>query len=71
MVYRAYRIPYEWIPQVEKPDEIPVPRLDNSKFRVTELSGKKRRAITTLKRGGRVNPDPQLCVIPEPTDSSE
>lgn len=67
MVYRAYRVPYEWIPQVEQTDEIPVPRLDNSKFRVTELSGKKRWAITTLIRGGRVNPDPQLCVVPDPT----
>ncbi|NKB70028.1 MAG: thioredoxin [Candidatus Latescibacteria bacterium] len=65
MVYRAYRLPYEWIPQVEKPEEIPVPRLDNSKFRVTELSGEEKRAITTLKRGGKVNPDPQLCVVPD------
>ena len=65
MVYRAYRLPYEWIPHIEKPEEIPVPRLDNSKFRVTELSDKDRRSITTLKRGGRVNPDPQLCVVPQ------
>ena len=70
-VYRAYRVPYEWIPQVEEPDEIPVLRLDNSKFRVTELSGKGARAVTTLKRGGRVNPDPELCVIPQSTDASK
>jgi len=64
LVYRAYRLPYSWIPQVDEPEEVPVPRLDNSKFRVTEPSGKKR-AITTLKRGGKVNPDPQLCVVPQ------
>ena len=46
--------------QVDAPDEMTVPRLDNSKFRVTELSGKERRAITALKRGGRVNPDPTI-----------
>jgi hypothetical protein len=64
MVYRAYRVPYEWIPQVEPPEEIEVPRLDNSKFRVTKIGGGKTPAITTLKRGGRVNPDPNLCVVP-------
>jgi hypothetical protein len=70
MVYRAYRAPYKWIPLVEKPDEVPIHRLDNSKFRVSELPGKKRRVITALKRGGRVNPDPQLCVVPERTDKA-
>ncbi len=34
MVYRAYRAPYEWVPQMDKPAEIAIPRLDNRKFRV-------------------------------------
>ena len=37
MIYRAYRLPYEWIPQADAPEEVPVPRLDNSKFRVGGL----------------------------------
>ena len=32
LLYRAYRIPYEWVPQFEKPEEIEIPRTDNSKF---------------------------------------
>ena len=68
MVYRAYRLPYEWIPQAEKTGEIPVPRLDNAKFRIGEFSGKKNRATTTMKLGGKLNPTLQLCVIPERTD---
>ena len=63
LVYRAYRVPYEWIPQVEKPDEIAIPRLDNSKFRVTDIADK-RVVATTLRRAGRVNPDPTLCILP-------
>jgi hypothetical protein len=63
LVYRAYRVPYEWIPQLDKPDEVEVPRLDNSKFRVLDAPGE-RAVVTRLKRGGRVNPDPALCVIP-------
>jgi hypothetical protein len=69
LVYRAYRVPYEWIPQVEEPDAIPVPRLDNSTFRVTGFLGEGKGAITTIQRGGRVKPDPQLCVVPRSTDA--
>ena len=34
MVYRAYRVPYEWVPQVQKPAETPVVPLDVATFRV-------------------------------------
>jgi hypothetical protein len=63
-VYRAYRVPYEWVPQLDEPEEREVPRLDNRKFRVTELGDGKRPAVTRLQRGGRVMVDPNLCVIP-------
>ena len=65
MVYRAYRVPYEWIPQLDPPEEIEVPRLDNSKFHVGPGSDTKKTPVTSLRRGGRVNHDPALCVIPE------
>ncbi len=34
VVYRAYRLPYEWIPQLEKPVEEALPTVDNSRFRI-------------------------------------
>jgi hypothetical protein len=34
-VYRAYRLPYEWVPQLKKPVEKAVIPLDNSQFRVS------------------------------------
>ena len=34
MVYRAYRYPYDYVPQLEKPTEVPVAKLDNTTFRV-------------------------------------
>ena len=34
MTYRAYRVPYEWVPQVEKPVETPIAPLDVKTFRV-------------------------------------
>ena len=34
MIYRAYRVPYEWVPQLEKPAETSIEPLDIAKFRV-------------------------------------
>ena len=65
MVYRAYRLPYDWIPQLPRPEERPTPRLDNSKFRVTGSEGKGVPA-TTIQRGGKVSPE--LCVMPQPDE---
>ncbi|SHK44231.1 aryl-sulfate sulfotransferase [Desulforamulus aeronauticus] len=34
MIYRAYRVPYEWVPQLEFPQEVPIQRIDVTTFRV-------------------------------------
>ena len=34
MMYRAYRYPYDYVPQLEKPAEVPVARIDNMTFRM-------------------------------------
>ncbi len=34
MVYRSYRAPYDWIPQLDRPKEVPVERIDVTTFRV-------------------------------------
>ena len=33
-VYRAYRVPYEWVPQLEEPEELPVIPPENSSFNI-------------------------------------
>ena len=38
MVYRAYRVPYGWIPQVDPPRETPIERIDVTGFRVPGAS---------------------------------
>lgn len=48
LVYRAYRVPYAWVPQVEKPQETTVPRLDNNKFRVPGSTVKRPLKITKI-----------------------
>jgi hypothetical protein len=38
MVYRAYRVPYEWVPQIPVPDETEILTLDPCTFRVPGAS---------------------------------
>lgn len=33
-LYRAYRIPYDWIPQLDAPEEVAIVRPDNNEFRL-------------------------------------
>ena len=35
--FRAYRLPYEWVPRLEKPEEKAVDPPDNSDFRVKSV----------------------------------
>ena len=58
MVYRAYRVPYEWIPQVEKPEEISVEPINVETFRVPgSLVGNGLGKVTTIDG---VDPDARL-----------
>jgi len=34
MVYRAYRAPYDWVPQRDKPNEVPIHRIEVVNYRV-------------------------------------
>ncbi|MFW2368962.1 MAG: aryl-sulfate sulfotransferase [Desulforhopalus sp.] len=60
-VYRSYRVPYEWVPQLVKPLEKPIPRIDNSTFRVpgsdlqNDIRGTKIDGVKGYEK-------PQLCV---------
>ena len=67
MVYRAYRIPYGWIPQVDKPEQRPIPRIDITKFRVPGSSSRMAGKITNIKKGRPIAFTPQMCVLPEDT----
>ncbi|WP_257644745.1 arylsulfotransferase family protein [Providencia stuartii] len=33
-IYRAYRVPYDWLPQLSKGSEIALPDIDNRRFHI-------------------------------------
>lgn len=58
MVYRAYRVPYEWVPQVEKPVETEILPIDVTAFRVPGASIGKGTGKVTAVDG--VDPNQQI-----------
>jgi hypothetical protein len=63
MVYRAYRLPYEWVPQVEKPTETPLERLDVTTFRLPGASQTGPRSIAEVEGVMPYRGDSALCVV--------
>jgi hypothetical protein len=62
LVYRAYRAPYAWVPQLEAPREQRIARLDVKTFRVPGAAplGRDREVELTGADGFRI--DGALCV---------
>jgi hypothetical protein len=50
LIYRAYRVPFEWAPQAERSKETAIPRTDNNRFRVPRSPRPKTLKVTTLKK---------------------
>jgi len=49
LVYRAYRVPYEWVPQLDRPEEKEICRLDVREYRVPGSEFKEGGIVTTVK----------------------
>ncbi|NTU52735.1 MAG: thioredoxin [Chlorobiaceae bacterium] len=63
MVYRAYRAPYGWVPQLEKPVEREIPPLDRSTFRVPGAAPAGRQRETPVDGVRGYSRDTDYCVI--------
>ncbi len=50
MIYRAYRYPYDWIPQVKRPEEHALLRTNNRRFHVPGALIKRPQKVTRLKK---------------------
>lgn len=63
MVYRAYRVPYEWVPQLGKPKETAIERIDVRTFRVTGAGEMGPQRVTEVEGLIPYRGDSALCVI--------
>jgi arylsulfotransferase ASST len=66
LVYRAYRYPYDWVPQLERPRERAIERLDVKTFRVPGAAPLGRDRSVPLRGIERSDDaDGALCVTPD------
>ena len=64
-VYRSYRYPYEWIPQLDKPQEAPVPRIDCASFRVPGNKQEEPKNVSIFEPGDEYADSDQACFVEE------
>jgi hypothetical protein len=62
MVYRAYRLPYEWVPQLEKPEEKEIVPLDVASFRVPNAAGTGTDSVVAVAGTEESYEEGALCV---------
>lgn len=65
IVYRSYRVPYNWVPQLPEPEEKAVPLINNDKFRVPGSPRRKAAKVTRVKTGPKTSYESQFCVLPK------
>lgn len=67
MIYRAYRVPYEWVPQEDRPQETPIVPLDVKTFRVPGAAAFGNRKAEVEVEGGTLpfQTSNALCVAAE------
>jgi hypothetical protein len=62
-VYRAYRAPYAWVPQLDQPVEEAIGPIENSKFRVPGVEFQTEQRITQVAGAKGFTAQPELCVV--------
>ena len=70
VIYRAYRYPYDYVPQLEKPVETPVVRLDNHTFRVPGAADCKLPEATIVPGTTGYSQKVEMCVSADDQDQS-
>ena len=65
LVYRAYRAPYSWVPQLPRPREAPIARLDVKTFRVPGAAASGSERVVELAGLAALHGDGALCVPAE------
>ena len=68
MIYRAYRYPYSYVPQLEEPTEVPVERINNMTFRMPGAAEGMLDNITEVPEALGYTSAMAACVTEDETD---
>lgn len=68
--YRGYRYPYEYVPQLPKPDETPIPKLNIKKFRVPGAADCEVKNVVEVEGTWGYPDHVQSCVSAEDDDDA-
>jgi hypothetical protein len=63
LVYRAYRLPYEWVPQLDPPKETPVEPVDVSAFRMPGAAAMGAKDVTEVPGVKPYQRTEPFCVV--------
>ncbi len=63
--YRAYRYPYDYVPQVEPPQEVAIAPVDNTDFRLPGAKSKEFRRFTTVQGATEYGEVDGFCLTTE------
>ena len=69
-IYRAYRYPYDYVPQLDKPEEVPVERLEVETFRVPGAALGMLDNFTEVPEAKGFNSSIAACVTDDQIDDS-
>jgi hypothetical protein len=64
LVYRAYRLPYEWAPKAPKPRQYAIHRPDNTQLRMPRSGRMSRAGATGSGTENGSGSQAQFCVVP-------
>jgi hypothetical protein len=70
MVYRAYRVPYEWVPQLDQPRETAIVPIDVTTFRVPGAAAGGAEAEVAVEGTLPYQSSSALCVVSD-TDETD
>jgi hypothetical protein len=65
MVYRAYRVPYAWVPQLDRPRETAIPLIDVTTFRVPGAAPGGAESVVSVEGTVPYQSSSALCVAAE------
>lgn len=71
MIYRSYRYPYEYVPQVEKPVEVPVAKVDNMTFRMPGAASCELQNVTEVPEALGYSSKIAACVTEETVEEDD